>query len=136
MEHKHPVAADPDKTAVTLLQTALVNTGMATIKVDGLFGERTAKALRTVEARFNMDLDEGVAARQTLGIIDILLQNGQLGRDPAQTDTALAGQKVQAARSALTVFRAGRQNGTALDSLTTDALLTHFRLAVGTPPPA
>ncbi|QHV94608.1 peptidoglycan-binding protein [Spirosoma endbachense] len=120
---------EPDKFAVALLQTALVNTGLATIKIDGIFGEQTAKALRAVETRFNMDRDEGIAARQTLGIIDILLQNGQLGQGLAQGDTQLAIKKVKAALQALTFFQTSRQNGTALDVLTVDALITHFRIS-------
>ena len=119
---------EPDKIAVALLQTAIVNTGIATIKIDGIYGEQTAKAIRAIETRFNMDRDEGRAARQTLGIIDILLQGGQLGKALAQTDTALATRKVQAALGALTFFLTNRQAGTALNTLTVDALRTHFRL--------
>ncbi len=128
-ENKKPMRLfEPDKIAVTLLQTAIVNTGIATIKIDGIYGEQTAKAIRTIETRFNMDRDEGRAARQTLGIIDILLQSGQLGKDLAQTDTALATRKIQAALGALTFFLTNRQPDIALNALTIDALRTHFRL--------
>lgn len=121
---------EPDKTAVTLLQQAIVNTNSAVIKVDGMFGPKTADAVRSVQTRFNMNRDEGVAGRQVLGILDILLQNGQLGRDLAQVDTALAGVKIQAAVLALTLFRANRATGTPPAPLTVNALRTHFRLAL------
>lgn len=124
---------EPDQQAVRLLQTALVRTGLAALKVDGIYGEQTARAIRSVETRFNMDRDEGVAARQTLGVIDILLQGGQLGQDLAQADVPLATKKVQAAISALTVFQASLRNGTAPEPLTVQALETHFRLVVGVP---
>lgn len=124
---------EPNKTAVSLLQTAIVNTGVASIKIDGIYGEQTAKAIRSLKISFNMDRDEGNAARQTLGILDILLQRGQLGKDLAQADTVLAGKKVQAALSALVAFQASRQHGTALDTLVLDALTTHFRLTQGVP---
>jgi putative peptidoglycan binding protein len=113
---------------VTLLQKALVDTGIAPLnKVDGIFGPKTAAALRTVETRFNMDLDEGVGGRQTLGILDILLQGGRLGSDLARSDTVLAGQKVLAAILNLNIFKANLAIGTPTTPLTANALLTHFR---------
>lgn len=121
---------EPDKVAVTLLQQALVSTGIAVIKVDGIFGPKTAGAVRAVQTRFNMDRDEGVAGRQTLGVLDILQQGGQLGRDLAQTDTVLAGQKVRAAILALNNFRTSQKNGTPPAALTVAALRTHFRLTL------
>lgn len=119
---------EPDKAAVTLLQRAIVNTGIAVIKVDGAYGPKTAAAVREVQKKFNMTLDAGEAGRQSLGILDILLQNGQLGSDLARTDTVLAGQKVQAAIQALTLLKINRLSGTPVDKLTSDALRTHFRL--------
>lgn len=119
---------DPDKAAVTLLQQAIIKTSIATIKVDGIYGKQTAGAISTVERRFNMNLDEGVAGRQVLGIIDILLQGGYLGRDLAQADTVLATKKVQAAILALNNFKMSRKNGTSPATLTVNALRTHFRL--------
>lgn len=122
---------DPDKAAVTLLQQALVDTGVAPQnKVDGAFGPKTAAALRTLESRFNMDLDEGVAGRQTLGILDILLQGGRLGSDLAVSDVGLAGQKVLTAIVSLNVLRANLVSGTPATPLTANALLTHFRLSI------
>jgi hypothetical protein len=125
-------AFDPDSAAVRLLQQALAQTGFEpAIKVDGVYGPKTAAALRKVEARFNMDRDDGVAGRQTLGILDILLQGGVLGRDLALTDVPLATRKVRAALSALNVLKINLKNGTGPNQLTADALLTHFRLSVG-----
>jgi peptidoglycan hydrolase-like protein with peptidoglycan-binding domain len=125
---------DPDKAAVTLLQQALVTTGMApAIKADGIFGPKTAAGVRAVETRFNMDKDEGVAGRQVLGILDILLQNGQLGADLARSDTTLASQKIQAALRALAAFRASLIVNMPADQLTADALETHFRLFLAPP---
>jgi peptidoglycan hydrolase-like protein with peptidoglycan-binding domain len=122
---------DPDKAAVTLLQKALVDTGIAPlIKVDGIFGPKTAAAVRTVETRFNMDLDEGVAGRQTLGILDILLQGGRLGSDLARSDTLLAGQKVLAAIINLNAFKGNLVTGSPTSPQTANALLTHFRLTI------
>ena len=124
---------DSDKVAVTLLQQALVNTGIATIEVDGIYGPRTAAAVRAVETRFNMDQDGGVAGRQVLGILDILLQGGRLGRDLTQNDAPVARRKVQAAITALTAFQTARNTGGPLASVTVDALRTHFRLTVAPP---
>jgi peptidoglycan hydrolase-like protein with peptidoglycan-binding domain len=121
---------DPDATAVRLLQQSLVNTGIAAIKVDGIFGPKTAGAIRTLEAKFKMDLDEGVAGRQTLGILDILLQNGQLGSDLARADTVLAGIKVQTAIVALNNLKINLNTGNPSLALTVDALRTHFRLTI------
>jgi hypothetical protein len=116
------------------LQQALINTGMApTIAVDGLYGPRTAAGVREVELRFNMDRDEGVAGRQVLGILDILLQGGTLGADLARTDTALASQKVIAAIQALTRFRAALIVAMPPDTVTVAALQTHFRLFMASP---
>jgi peptidoglycan hydrolase-like protein with peptidoglycan-binding domain len=119
---------EPDQAAVKLLQQALVDTGInPLLKVDGAFGPKTAAAVRTVQTRFNMDIDAGTAGRQTLGVLDILLQRGTIGRDLAQTDTLLAGQKVSAAVLALNLFKISLNNGTTPASLTVNALRTHFR---------
>jgi hypothetical protein len=125
---------EPDKAAVTLLQMALFSTGIApTIQADGLYGPKTAAAVRDVENRFNMDKDEGVAGRQVLGILDILLQGGQLGADLARADTALAALKINVALLALNRFRASLIVAMPPQQLTVDALRTHFRLFVATP---
>lgn len=122
---------EPDQAAVKLLQQALVNTGIGPlIKVDGIFGPKTATAVRTVQTRFNMDRDAGVAGRQTLGILDILLQGGTIGRDLAQSDTVLAGLKVRAAILALNLFKISQNNGTTPAPLTVAALRTHFRFTI------
>jgi peptidoglycan hydrolase-like protein with peptidoglycan-binding domain len=121
---------EPNKAAVILLQQALVNTGMAIIKVDGAYGPKTAAGVRAVQTRFNMEADQGVAGRQTLGILDILLQNGHLGADLARTDIPLAGVKVGAAVRALNNFKLSQTAGTAANAVTVNALQTHFRLTV------
>jgi hypothetical protein len=126
-------AFDPDRVAVALLQQALVDTGIADIAVDGIYGPKTAAAVVEVEKRFNMDRDQGVAGRQVLGILDILLQGGDLGRDLAIADVPLASTKVRAAIGALTAFQSALPNGGPFDQVTVDALLTHFRLAVAAP---
>ena len=119
---------EPDRAAVLLLQTAIVNTGVANITVDGGYGQETARAIRAIETRFNLDRDEGRAARQTLGVLDILLQGGLLGKDLAQTDIALTTRKVTAAINALTLLLASPQGINPVNDLTIDALRTHFRL--------
>jgi peptidoglycan hydrolase-like protein with peptidoglycan-binding domain len=122
---------ESDAVAVELLQEALVSTGIApAIVPDGKYGPKTAGGVQTVEKRFNMDLDEGVAGRQTLGILDTLLQNGRLGADLARADVPLATRKVRAAIDALLSFQTARRIGARLDQLTVEALLTHFRLSV------
>ena len=125
---------EPDRAAVTLLQRVLVTTGIAgAISVDGIFGPKTAAAVRAVQARFNMDPDEGVAGRQVLAILDVLSQGGQLGSALAQTDSVRAAQKVRAATAAMSTFKSDLQNTTLPASLTVDALRVHFRLTVGPP---
>ena len=124
----------PDKVAVTLLQQALINTGMApTIAADGIYGPKTAGGVRNVELRFNMDKDEGVAGRQVLGILDILLQGGTLGADLARADTAFAAEKIQDALFALNGFRAALIVNMPVDQLAEDAMRTHFRLFLAQP---
>lgn len=124
-------AFEQDSTAVRLLQDALVITGIAAIKTDGIYGPETASAVVALENRFNMGRDDGVAGRQTLGILDILSQNGQghghgqLGHRLALTAVGLARAKVVEARRQLTV-----QPRTVL---TETALRTHFRLGTTRP---
>lgn len=128
-ENRKPMRVlEPDRTAVFLLQTAIVNTAIANITVDGGYGQETARAVRAIETRFNLDRDEGIAARQSLGVLDILLQGGLLGKELAQTDVALATRKVTAALNALTVLRASPERVNPVNNLTIDALRTHFRL--------
>jgi peptidoglycan hydrolase-like protein with peptidoglycan-binding domain len=134
-DNKPPMKqGEPDKVAVTLLQQALINTGHApTIKADGLFGPKTAGGVRDVETKFNMDKDAGVAGRQVIGILDILLQGGRLGADLARADTGLARQKVQAAILALNNFRVSLIVAMPPNPLTVAALRTHFRLFLASP---
>jgi peptidoglycan hydrolase-like protein with peptidoglycan-binding domain len=122
---------DPDKPAVALLQQALNRQKFGTLSVDGLFGTKTAIAVRAIETRFSMDFDDGVGGRQTLGILDILEQNGKLGAELARTDVPLARTKVQAALVALTELQQQRLHGKPPKSLTSQALRVHFRLAAG-----
>lgn len=125
---------EPDHEAVKLLQQALIDTGFdVTLKVDGIYGPKTAAAVRAVQARFNMDKDGGNAGRQVLGILDILLQGGNLGADLARLDVPLATTKVLAAITALTIFRLDLITNNSPAQLTTDALSTHFRLTQAQP---
>jgi hypothetical protein len=101
--------------------------------VDGIYGQQTAGAVRAVEVRFNLNLDQGAAGRQVLGVLDILLQGGRLGAELALLDTPLALTKVQAAILALTIFLASRTSGAAPAAVTVEALRVHFRLSVGVP---
>src|SRR5262249_33140555 len=89
-----------------------------------------ASAVRSIESRFHMTPDPGVAGTQALGILDILLQNGKLGRDLALTDVPLATRKVQAAVTALTAFQANLASHANQSQVTVDALATHFRLTI------
>jgi peptidoglycan hydrolase-like protein with peptidoglycan-binding domain len=127
-------AFEPDHAAVTLLQQALIDTGIApTIKADGIYGPKTAAAVRSVETRFNLSLDQGVAGRQTLGVLDILVQGGGLGAELAVPDALLARRKVQAATFALAIFQSQRAAGVAPPTVILDALRVHFRLSLGVP---
>ena len=119
-----------DHAAVKLLQQALVRNGMGAIKDDGFFGPKTAGAVRHVESRFNLTPDRGAAGQQTLGVLDILLQSGRVGRDLALTDVALATRKVNAAITALTTFKSNMSSGATQARVTVDALATHFRLTI------
>jgi peptidoglycan hydrolase-like protein with peptidoglycan-binding domain len=130
VNHTSMRQGEPDHAAVKLLQQALAKNGMGAIKPDGIFGPKTASAVRAVESRFHMTPDPGMAGTQTLGILDILLQNGKLGRDLALTDVPLATRKVKAAVAALTAFQANLGKNVAQSQLTVDALATHFRLTV------
>lgn len=127
-------AFEPDHVAVELLQEALRDLGFdPALKVDGIYGQKTAAAVRAVQARFNMDRDGGAAGRQVLGILDILLQGGTLGADLAQLDAPLAARKVRSAITALDLFRTALATGTGFSQVTVEALNTHFRLAVAQP---
>ena len=127
-------AFEPDSTAVSLLQQALVDTGVTPdLNVDGAYGNNTAQAVRQAELRFHMDSDGGAAGRQVLGVLDILEQSGQFGADLAITDTPLAGSKVRAAVTALNTLRTALANNGPLNITTTDALRVHFRLFIATP---
>lgn len=122
---------DPDKSAVALLQQALNRQKFGNLTVDGLFGGKTAGALRAIETRFHMDLDDGVGGRQTLGLLDILEQNGQAGAELARLDVPLARTKALAAIVAISELQQQRSHGRPPKSLTSQALRVHFRLAAG-----
>jgi len=120
-------AFDPDRVAVALFQKALVDTAIQPeTKVDGIYGNQTAKGARAVENRFNMTKDQGAAGEQVLGILDILLQNGTLGADLALLDAPLAHRRVTAALNALQLTR--QRNLNPPNQVVADALLAHFRL--------
>jgi hypothetical protein len=123
-------AFDPNKPAVMLFQKSLVDTGIQPeTKVDGIYGNQTAKGARAVENRFNMTKDQGAAGEQVLGILDILLQNGTLGAELAILDAPLAHRRVTRALAALVLTRQNRAAGGAPSQLVVDAMLTHFRLS-------
>ena len=125
-------AFDSDRVAVTLLQKALAQTGiLPAIKVDGIYGQQTAGAVKAVQKRFNLTPDQGVAGRQVMGVLDLMLRNAPFASAQALLDVPLATSKVRAALAAIIALQVARATGAPLVALTVDALLTHFRLAVG-----
>jgi peptidoglycan hydrolase-like protein with peptidoglycan-binding domain len=127
-------AFDPDQAAVRLLQQALAITGiLPTIKVDGIYGQQTAGAVRALEKRFNLTLDGGAAGRQVMGVLDLMLRGALFAADLARLDVPLATSKVRAALAAITALQAARAAGTPPAALTMAALRTHFRLSAGGP---
>ncbi len=122
-------AFDPDHAAVALLQRALADTGIApTIKVDGIYGQQTAGAVKAVQKRFNLTPDQGAAGREVIGVLDLMLRSALFGADLARLDVPLATIKVRAALAAITALQVSRRAGTPSAPLTLDALRTHFRL--------
>lgn len=127
-------AFDPDQVAVRLLQQALAITGvMPTIKVDGIYGQQTAGAVRALEKRFNLTLDGGAAGRQVMGVLDLMLRGAVFASDLARLDVPLATSKVRAALAAITALQLARRTGTPPAALTMAALRTHFRLSASGP---
>lgn len=125
---------DPDRVAVGLLQQALATTNiLPTITVDGIYGQQTAAAVKAVQSRFHLTPDAGVAGRQVIGVLDLMLRNQLFASDLAQLDVPLATQKVRAALAAITALRAALAGRTAPATLTVDALRTHFRLTLVAP---
>src|SRR5215831_6874469 len=104
---------DPDAVAVRLLQDALKKTGFfPTLKAPtGFYGNETAAAVRDVESTFALAVDQGVAGRQVLGVLDLLLEGkrpptgGRSGASLAEEDKPLASAKTEAALAALREFR-------------------------------
>lgn len=122
-------AGDPDRVAVALLQQALAATGIAaTIKVDGIYGQQTAAAVKAVQKRFNLTPDQGAAGREVFGVLDLMLRGALFGRDLALLDVPLATSKVRAALAAINSLQQSRAAATPSAPLTLDALRTHFRL--------
>lgn len=122
-------AFDPGRVAVALLQQALAATGIApTIKVDGIYGQQTATAVKAVQKRFNLTADQGAAGREVIGVLDLMLRGALFGRDLAVLDLPLATSKVRAALAAINTLQQSRAAGTPSAPLTLDALRTHFRL--------
>lgn len=127
-------AFEPDHAAVTLLQQALASTGIApTIKIDGIYGQQTAGAVKAVQKRFNLTPDQGAAGRQVIGVLDLMLRGVLFGRDLALLDVPLATTKVRAALAAIRALQLARSTGTPSATLTIDALRTHFRLTEAAP---
>lgn len=127
-------AFDPDRVAVALLQQALAATGIAlAIKVDGIYGQQTAAAVRAVQKRFNLTPDQGAAGREVIGVLDLMLRNALFASDLARLDVPLAASKVRAALAAITALQIARRAGTPSAPLTIAALRTHFRLTEAAP---
>ena len=122
-------AFEPDHAAVKLLQQALLTTGIApTIKVDGIYGQQTAAAVKAVQKRFNLTPDQGAAGRQVIGVLDLMLRDALFATDLAVLDAPLATSKVRAALAAINALQFARATGQPSPTLTIDALRTHFRL--------
>ena len=131
---------DPDAAAVRLLQQALIDTGFMHLRAPtGNYLGETSAAVVDVERTFNLGVDTGVAGRQVLGVLDLLLQGkrpetgGRSGASLAEADKPGARGKVGAALGALRSFRGQVQqtlDGTSvdLDAVTSDALSLHFKL--------
>lgn len=127
-------AFDPDRVAVALLQQALAATGIAlAIKVDGIYGQQTAAAVKAVQKRFNLTPDQGAAGREVIGVLDLMLRNALFASDLARLDVPLAASKVRAALAAITALQIARRAGTPSAPLTIAALRTHFRLTEAAP---
>lgn len=127
-------AFDPDRVAVALLQQALATTGIApSIKIDGIYGQQTAGAVKAVQKRFNLTPDQGAAGREVIGVLDLMLRGALFASDLARLDVPLASSKVRAAIAAIEALQRARSSGTPAAALTIDALRTHFRLTVVAP---
>jgi len=134
----HP--GDPDAAAVRLLQQALMDTGFLHITAPtGVYGPQTSAAVHDLENTYVLDTDSGIAGRQVLGTLDLLMRGlkpatgGRSGASLAEADKPLAQRKLNAALRNLTALRAALNtslaNGSAaFDPLTTHALSTHFKL--------
>jgi peptidoglycan hydrolase-like protein with peptidoglycan-binding domain len=130
---------DSNKEAVTLLQTALTTAGFPMEKgVDGIFGSQTAGAVVRVEKKFGFAVDGGIAGREALGALDLVLRGwnppagAHWGGQLALTIVPLAQRKVRAAINALTdvqnMLNLGGFDMVTIDGVTLAALKTHFKL--------
>lgn len=135
-------AGAPDKVAVGLLQTALIQTGFPVpAGATGNFGTQTATAIRAAETRFGFVQDAGVAGREVLGALDLALRGWSPPSGPhwggliAKTVVPVAQRKVGKAITALQDVRNmlsfGAFDFVTADGITMTALKTHFKL---TPP--
>ena len=129
---------DPNATAVQVFQNVLLSLqfGMKA-GADGSYGSQTSAAVREVEKEFKLGLDQGVAGKEVLTVLDrFLLDPSQFGagrasgRTLALTDVPLARSKVSAALKALVDLDKALFSSTpgAADPVTIDALRVHFRL--------
>src|SRR6516165_2978620 len=96
-----------DHAAVRLLQEALIRSGFAMpAGVDGDFGLQTAHAVVAAENRFGFTADAGVAGREVLGALDLVLRGwsppagAHWGGLLARTIIPIAQRKIRAALSA------------------------------------
>ncbi|HKU98662.1 MAG TPA: peptidoglycan-binding protein, partial [Vineibacter sp.] len=69
---------EPDRAAVKLLQEVLIASGFAIPSgPTGNYLAETASAVRAVQVRFKLTLDNGIAGREVLGALDALLKGQQ-----------------------------------------------------------
>lgn len=131
---------DTDAAAVRLLQQGLIDTGFMHLRAPtGHYLAETSAAVVDVEQTFNLVVDIGVAGRQVLGVLDLLLQGkrpetgGRSGASLAEADIPGARGKVAAALAALRSIRGQVQRmlggaSVDLDAVTSEALSLHFKL--------
>jgi peptidoglycan hydrolase-like protein with peptidoglycan-binding domain len=130
---------ETDRTAVTLLQTALIQSGFPIpAGATGNFLQQTAAAVRTAEAQLGFTVDAGVAGREVIGALDLMLRGWSPPAGPhwggliARTVVSVAQRKLGRAIGALTDIRnmlaLGGFDFVTADGVTMSALRTHFKL--------
>jgi len=126
-----------DHAAVRLLQEALIRSGFAMpAGVDGDFGLQTAHAVVAAENRFGFTADAGVAGREVLGALDLVLRGwsppagAHWGGLLARTIIPIAQRKIRAALSALFDIQTIGFDFVLANGVTMAALKTHFKLAI------